>query len=287
VWVESLRGSGALIRAAGADAMDLLRTALDLGDRLPLESPVERTRLATELAGDPHALDDNGALSRLMLSQLAARAGIPRPSVAVERRALWQQFGVTTDPASADVLTLNLNPRPFGPLAQSLMLMRGRHFRLTVGQLAAEPLQFDTAGDVFLCENPTVLTAAEARFGAECPALICTGGWPGSATWMLLEMLAGVGAHLRHHGDFDWDGVRIALLLEERFGAMPWRFDATSYRAGIVRNGKRTRELTGRPVKREVDPELVAAMQEHGVELHEEAVLDDLLSDLTAKAQMI
>jgi uncharacterized protein (TIGR02679 family) len=282
-WVESLRNTGTLIRTAGADAMSLLAETLDLGDRLPSESPIERTRLATEFAGDPHALDDNRALNRLTLSQLAARADIPRPSIAVERRALWQQFGVLNDPASADVLTLNLRPLPLGPLAQSLLLMRGRHFRLTVGQLTVEPLQFGNARDVFLCENPTVLTAAEAGLGASCPQIICTGGWPSSATWALLEMLASAGARLRHHGDFDWDGVRIARLLEQRFGAQPWRFDATSYRAGVAQHHDRTRRLTGRPVKEEAQPELLSAMQENGLELHEEAVLDDLLNDLAAE----
>lgn len=284
-WVESLRERGTLTRLAGADAMSLLADALDLGDLLPSPAPIERTRLATELAGDPHALDDNCALSRLMLAQLAARAGTARPSVALERRALWQQFGVLADPASADVLTLGLRPLPStGPLAQSLLLLQGRHFRLTVGQLTAEPLQFAADVEVFLCENPTVLTAAELRLGADCPPLVCTDGWPGSATWMLLETLAAAGARLRHHGDFDWDGVRIARLLEERFGVRRWRFDATSYRAGIIRHRDRTRSLTGRPVKAGASPELARAMQEPGLELHEEAVLDELLEDLAAKA---
>jgi uncharacterized protein (TIGR02679 family) len=266
--------------------MSQLAEALDLGDRLPSPSPIERTRLATELAGDPHALDDDHALSRLMLSQLAARADMARPSVAVERRALWQQFGVLADPASADVLTLGLRPLPLGPLAQALLLLHGRHFRLTVGQLTAEPLQFAGDVDVFLCENPTVLTAAEMRLGTDCPPVVCTDGWPGSATWMLLERLSNAGARLRHHGDFDWDGLRIALLLEERFGVRPWRFDATSYRTGIARHRDRTRRLTGRPVKEEATPELVTAMKEQGLELHEEAVLDELLEDLAAVARI-
>jgi uncharacterized protein (TIGR02679 family) len=220
-----------------------------------------------------------------MLSQLAARAEMPRPSVAVERRALWQHYGVLTDPASADVLTLGLLPLPLGPLAQSLLLLHGRHFRLTVGQLTTEPLEFAGDIDVFLCENPTILTAAEMRLGAACPPIVCTDGWPGSATWMLLERLTVAGARLRHHGDFDWDGLRIAVLLRERFGVRPWRFDATSYRAGIMRHRDRTRPLTGRAVKEDAYPELVRIMQERALELHEEAVLDDLLDDLAAKAR--
>jgi uncharacterized protein (TIGR02679 family) len=172
-----------------------------------------------------------------------------RPGVAVERRALWQHFGVTADPASSDVLTLGLRPIAAGPLAEALLLLSGRHFRLTVGHLAAEPLRFAPGADVFVCENPTILTAAEARLGADCPSMVCTDGWPNSATWTLLETLAAAGACLRYHGDLDWDGMRIAVLLRDRFGALPWRFDTESYRAGVARHRERTRLLEGRPVK--------------------------------------
>jgi uncharacterized protein (TIGR02679 family) len=280
-WLESLREHGTWKRVAVEDGLRLLERALDLGERLPARTPMERTRLATEVSGDPHALDDDRPLSRLLLGQLAARAGIERPAVAVERRALWQRFGVTTDPTSANVLTLGLRPLPEGPLAHALLLLSGLHFRLTVGQLTTEALRFARSTDVFVCENPTVLTAAETLLGADCPPLICTDGWPSSAAWTLLEALAAADARLRYHGDFDWDGVRIARLLSDRFGALGWRFDAQSYRAGVERLPDRTRPLEGRPASAEADAALVAAMQEKRLELHEEAVLEDLLDDLS------
>lgn len=279
-WLDSLRASGLITRIAGAEGMAVLAQSLQLGARLPPEPPVERTRLAVELTGDPHALDEDRPLTRLMLSQLAFRAGVPRPTVAVERRALWQQFGVTSDPASADVLTLNLRPLPNSPLAQALQLMEGRHFRLTVGQLTHDSLGFESGLDVFVCENPTVLTAAETRLGGTCPTLVCTDGWPTSAAWTLLESLHEAGASLHYHGDFDWDGVRISALLRERFGVRPWLFDAASYRAGVHRHRERTRPLDGRPARQKADAALVAAMRETRLELHEEAVLGELLDDL-------
>lgn len=279
-WVQRLQERGTLARIAGADAEGLLAQALDLGGRLPSSPPIERTRLAAELGGDPHALDEDRPLSRLILSQLALRAGEVRPGVAVERRALWERFGVVTDPASADVLTVGLRPLQGGPLAQAVILLAGRHFRLTLGQLTGERLRFAPGVEIFICENPTVLTEAEKRHGARCPPVVCTDGWPSSAAWTLLEALVADGACLRYHGDFDWEGVRIAVLLRDRFGALPWRFDAGSYRAGVARHGRRTRPLDGRPPKEDAHPELVAAMREAGRELHEQAVLDELLADL-------
>jgi uncharacterized protein (TIGR02679 family) len=279
-WVQSLRDRGALARATGGAGAALIHEALDLGARLPSSPPIERTRLATGLAGDPHALDDEQVLGRLMLGQLACRAGSPRPALALERRTLWERFGVIGHLAAADVLTLGLRPHPGGPLARSLLLLSGGHVRLTVGQLAAEPLRFPPGIDVFLCENETVLTAAESSLGAGAPPLLCTGGWPNSAVSTLLGALAATGARLRFHGDFDWDGVRIAVSMRERFGASAWHFDAQSYRAGIRRHRAHTRPLDGLPAVAPTHPGLVEAMREAGLELHEEAVLDELLDEL-------
>ena len=53
------------------------------------------------------------------------------------------------------------------------------------------------AGDVFVCENPTVVRAAQRALGAACAPLICTGGWPSAAVTGLLAQLRAAGARLR------------------------------------------------------------------------------------------
>jgi uncharacterized protein (TIGR02679 family) len=274
-WIVGLRERGALPRVDG-----LLTRALDVGARLPCDPPVERTRLAAELTGDPHALDDDRPLSRLLTGQLAFRCGEPRPSTARGRRALWRMFGVLGDAASADVLTLGLRPLEGGPLASALTALHGWHVRLTVGQLARERLRFPPGLDVSLCENVTVLTAAEARYGSACPPLLCLEGWPSSAGWALLDALVRDSATFRYYGDFDWDGLRIASLVYEQISARPWRFSAADYLVGVSSHADRTRPLDGRVAAEGHQRELVAAMLDSGRELHEEAVLEDLLTDL-------
>jgi uncharacterized protein (TIGR02679 family) len=300
-WVDRLRATGALARMArsspsgvsgSATQLPLMRAllgdALDLGTRLPAVPAIERGRLACQaLGGDPHALDEGRPLAGLLLGQLAARAGVERPREARERRCLWERFGVLTDPVSADVLTLGLRPLPLCPLASALELMAGRHFRLTLGQLVAEPLRFETLDVVHVCENPAVVVAAEARLGAACAPLVCVGGWPSSAADALLTRLAGQGSELRYHGDFDWEGVRIAALVRRRYGAHPWRYDAASYRAALAAHAERVRPLDGRPPASGLDAELVAAMLACGGNLQEEAVLDDLVEDLAAPSNRL
>jgi uncharacterized protein (TIGR02679 family) len=276
-WAQREWASGTLARTARGRERELLLAALELGMRLPADPPVERTRLAAEaLQGDPHALDDDQPLARLVLRQLAARAGSALPEGAGERRELWRRFGVLVDALSADALVLALRPRGDGPLARALHALHPGHARITLAQLQREPLTFPREQDVFLCENPAVIAAAE-RLPAP-PPMVCTGGWPTSAVCALLDRLRDAGARLRHHGDFDWEGVRISAWLAERYGVRPWRYDATTYRRDVAAHAARARPLQGRPGAG--DRELLAAMAEVGRELHEEAVLDDLLADL-------
>ena len=314
-WVERLRATGALARAAGPggtpgpppaerapqasgpppagrapqasgpavlrEMRALLRDALEIGAGLPATPSIERGRLACQaLGGDPHGLDDGRPLAGLLVSQLAARIGMERPREARGRRDLLKRFGVLTDPVSADVLTLGLRPLPHGSLAQSLNLMAGRHFKLTLGQLAGERLRFELPGLVSVCENPSVLVAAEAQLGPRCAPLVCIGGWPSTAADALLTELSDQGAELRYHGDFDWEGVRIAALIAQRYGARPWRFDAAGYRAASASHPGSVQSLQGRPPVAGVDPDLVAAMLAGRGGLQEEAVLDELVEDL-------
>ncbi|MFD5436667.1 DUF2399 domain-containing protein [Kitasatospora sp. NPDC127067] len=48
-------------------------------------------------------------------------------------------------------------------------------------------------------------------FGRHCPPLVCISGWPNTAVIHLLRRLSDDGASLRHHGDFDGEGIRIAV----------------------------------------------------------------------------
>ncbi|MBX6722961.1 MAG: DUF2399 domain-containing protein, partial [Dactylosporangium sp.] len=63
-----------------------------------------------------------------------------------------------------------------------------------------------------------------------------------------------------------------------RFPMRAWRFDTQSYVAGVSR---RSAPLRGRPVTAVWDPDLRATIERHGVRVEEEAVLTDMLADLT------
>ncbi len=102
---------------------------------------------------------------------------------------------------------------------------------------------------------------------------------PGAAQQALLRQVTALGAELRYHGDFDWPGLAIGNFVMRSFAAAPWRFGAADYSAAA---SGLERELSGRRVEASWDPALAGAMAQRGAAVHEEAVVETLLADLSA-----
>jgi uncharacterized protein (TIGR02679 family) len=153
-----------------------------------------------------------------------------------------------------------------------LRVAGGSHAVLTHGQLAASRLGWPAGLEVFSCENPSVLVAAEARLGPASAPLICTGGRPSDAVRLLLGSLSAAGAEIRHHGDFDAAGVQILRDLEARCGASPWRFDLASLGSVLARLGRPRPSARARTLE--------AAVDELGGGIAEELLIDELTRDL-------
>jgi uncharacterized protein (TIGR02679 family) len=131
---------------------------------------------------------------------------------------------------------------------------------------------------VSVCENPQVLQAA-AR-AAVPGVLLCLSGNPASAGMLALDRFVDCGTVVRYHGDFDWPGVAIAGRVLAA-GAVPWRLGSRDYEAAL--SGLPSDEmlaLEGRSVPTPWDPDLAVVMARQGVAVHEESLLNQLLSDL-------
>jgi uncharacterized protein (TIGR02679 family) len=271
-WLRDVRRSGLLARAT--DAAAAVRTAAAALARLPaagdrLGPGLSRTELAVAAGGHAHALDEGSTAAALLLRALAARADEPVPTTTSARRELWERCGVRVDLVSATCLVLGLRGRA-GPTADRLALAAdaGDPVHLTAWDLRRCALRVPQV--VLVCENPRVLEAAAERGGGT--PVVCTSGQPALVVLDVLRALRG--AELRYHGDFDWPGLAIANRLIEEAGVTPWRMSAADYERGL--DGA-TFPLAGTPVEPAWDPELGATMRYHGVAVHEEAVLPDLL----------
>ncbi|MFC3965808.1 TIGR02679 family protein [Nocardia jiangsuensis] len=275
-WKQWLHGTGLLLRAAApghaefATAAQAVATALD--DRR--QPPRMLGQLATEVAGDAHALDSDRLAGRLAIRALSLAFDRPDPLTPRDRSTLWQLAGITVDAVSGTVLTWGL--RPPGRDQWSAMLRTrtelGLVTHLTLAELTAYPIPL-TAPDITVaaCENPQVLQRA-AESGVSSP-LVCFSGNPSAAGIALAERV-----RIRYHGDFDWPGIGIAARLHA-LGAEPWRMSARDYLAAID-SGVHRLPLTGQQVPTPWDPELAPTMRRTGLVVHEESLLEVLLADL-------
>jgi uncharacterized protein (TIGR02679 family) len=277
-WVGHVRkagmvgGSAPATRALLEDALRVLRQLPAQGQPLPV--------FAAEALGDPHALDEGTRLSSLVLRALAALYDTAAPDAAEQRRALWERAGVAGDELSTVVLAAGIRPAGAGLLRDLLTACAdaGQAAALTLAQARLAGAARFPARPVHVVENPSVLALALARFGAACPPMVCTSGWPNSAAILLLRGLAKDGATLRYHGDFDGEGIRIAAYVLAKTAAQPWRMTARDYLDAIATNphGPDVGRVTPAPW----DPGLAPAMTQHRTAIVEESLADSLLDEL-------
>ena len=289
-WLHELRALGLVVRAArstGVAEEMLLGQALEVVGRLPAAS-TPLSVLATELTGEAHALDAGQPLAGLVLRAAARIADWSQlPASAAERRRLWSDVGVACDPLSAQVLTLGLQPLGGDRLARHLRESSadGEPRRITLRELAGQPLRVDAGSAVFVCENPSIVAAAADELGSRCAALVCLEGVPSTAAIALLRALHDAGARVAFHADFDWAGIRIGNLLLEQLKATPWRFTALEYERAAA-SGIEAAALAGSAVDASWDGELAAAMRRIGRTVFEEQVLSALLRDLERETRI-
>jgi uncharacterized protein (TIGR02679 family) len=280
-WLGATTARGVLKRLAGGEidqARELLRRCEAVIARLPAQG-LPLAELAALSCHDAHALDAGRATASLVLAVL-------RPATSAESevpealRQRWASLGVVLNELAAPALLLNLSADGEGAAAGLLRRAyeSAEPLHLSLRALLRDPPRWSVRGrTVFVCENPTVLARAADRLGTTCQPLVCTEGMPGTAPQVLLRQLAEAGACLRYHGDFDWPGIGIGNLVISRFGAQPWRFGASDYRRAADHSSL---ALEGEPAIAGWDGELSAVMRELKRAVHEEAVLQELLSDL-------
>lgn len=281
-WVEALFRDGTLKRISRGDvavAARLMSGAWQVISRVP-DSQVLLANLAAECAGDSHALDRGQPLATLCLRAIAVLHGIDGQGGASARRQAWAALGVIIDDLSSPVLTFNLRGTAGSGLGQLLQLYReqAQPAFLTYRQLqdanAFVPLE-PALRRVFVCENPSVISAAARELGSHCHPLVCTNGQPNSAVHLLLSQLRAAGAELWCHADLDWAGLGIVDQLVREHGAMPWRMGVEDYQAASA-----AVPLEPQPCSARWSPNLADAIRARGSAVFEEQVISTLLEDL-------
>lgn len=283
-WVDGLGATGLLKRLAEGDpeqAKALMDRAFAVLERLPAPG-LSLSRLAAETLGDAHGLDPGQPVGTLVRRALGLRQGSEPTESGEGDQELWAGAGVLLGGGITSLaLVLNLPAAGASPTERLLQIARvaGDPCYLTLRQLVRDQPRWDCGGAaIHVCENPALVAEAATRLGPDAAPLVCTRGQPSAAVGILLRQLAGAGARLGYHGDFDWPGIRIANGVIARYGALPWRLSAEDYLAA-ARTGK---PLIGEPVEPAWAPGLAAAMRARGEAVEEECLVETLLGDLAA-----
>ncbi|MEA2185820.1 MAG: hypothetical protein QOK16_831 [Solirubrobacteraceae bacterium] len=288
-WLDRERMTGAALRSArtaAGDAFALLASVLDLVAELPADPPQTLTRFAATHCGDPHALDRDTALDRVLRRALAQLDGQDVEIRGAEaRRRLYDRWGIGCDELSSTVLCAGVRPTEDGLLAVALRASAaaGEPRVVTLRELRA--VRRLTAGArVFCCENPDVVAAAVDALGPRCPALVCTGGWPSIACVVLLRALCTGAAQVQHHGDMDPEGLRILDRVLGLTGGQLWRISVADYERAAV-PGATSNAATNSSLTHPALAALDGVLRGSGRFVREEQVLSTLIADLTRAAE--
>ncbi|WP_256251844.1 TIGR02679 family protein [Streptomyces sp. yr375] len=279
-WTTYCRTQG-LLAGSTTRTRDLLSAALTVLAALPAEGEPLPVFAARVRHGDPHALDDGTRLSALVLRALSTLYDTPVPDSSQARRELWSRAGVADDDLSTTVLAAGLRLTGEGTLSRLARICAeaGQAVSLTLAQLRSPGEYGFPARPVHITENPSVLALALRRFGADCPPLVCTSGWPNGAAVRLLHLLAAEGATLHYHGDFDGEGIRIAAHVMHKTPAVPWRMTTHDYLTALATTPQAP--SPGRLTEAPWDPTLTPTMATHDKAVMEESMTDTLLQDLS------
>ena len=270
-WPEEL---WSFVKRIPGDPGCLLQQAAEILARDP-ERTVHLAKLAAETTGDSHALDRNSPLAGICLRALGYSAALD----ARTRREAWAELGVLIDDLSAPLLCLNLRTSA-GTEWINWHADRGEPFFLPWRQMSrVRPCE--EMKEVFVCENPAIVSEAANGLGVNCRPLICLNGMPASTARTMLDLLVASGVAIRLRADFDWAGLRIIDQIYEEGRTTLWRMDVPNYRSG-----KQGSKLTGLPFHPQWGAELSREMQKRGMAVYEEELTDRLLEDLRKEGSL-
>lgn len=245
--------------------------------------PTRLAQLAACALHDSHALDASEPLGRAVARLTAVAHRLERPQRAGRTwREAWAAVGVRCDGVSSRVLTVNLPLSGPSSAARLCSVSAGEPVWLTLRSLTGD-WTVPGGAEVFVCENPTVAEAAADDLGPSCPPLVCTDGIASGAALDLITGLANAGCSIMARADIDTAGFTVVeQVLSVAPNAQLWRFDAHIYAAahglplpGDVPDGA---DLTV--------AQLRDAYDDHRAPLHEERILDAILSDLREASQL-
>ncbi|WP_168120140.1 TIGR02679 domain-containing protein [Paenibacillus sp. HB172176] len=276
--------------------------------------------LSARVTGDAHALDWKNSLGRMfwwgltVVGDQSNENGFDmevgeRETSHIEKvdafavsvtnaiviREVYRRGGIADDDLSSQVMLYA--PSLFSQCEERILTLR------QVEQLSASQSALFSHPTVYMVENPAVfaeLIDADRKLGEadsrRSPIIICGNGQPSVAVIKLLDWLLGRGEgfasedrELYYAGDLDAAGLSIAQGLRSRYPEhfRAWCMSASTYLSYVDQGIGMGAEERGRMMQFVDiwDSQLPVLMNEHGVKLHQELWVDELVRDMERRCE--
>lgn len=254
------------------------RSLPDMVERYPVFSQ--------RVSGNPHALDLSTVKGKLWIHLLHVMNGGegPPPSQTEAINDLLLSYQLLRDDIANFVTAANLVAYIDGvrhPVFQAAA-ETGSVLNVPLRELlrVREMKTFSGAKNVFVVENSGVFSALVDAV-ADAP-LICTHGQFKLAGLKLMDLLAASGHHLYYSGDFDPEGIGMAVRFKERYGEQGhlWRMTALDYKASKPTAGIEDRHGKLLNLQNSILGWLVTAVLQNEKLGYQEGILHLLIQDL-------
>lgn len=177
-----------------------------------------RPVIASLVTKDPHALDTNRPLLKVLEYYLSYAFDTREPKNAQERTKLLEKIDIVNDTGGCTVATYGLMAMDESGCSMLWETFYQRQEPMTLNLLnlmKVERVKPINAAVVYCFEN-------RSKFYLEIQknptiSAICSAGQPNLAVYQLLEKIAKTNVPVRYHGDFDPEGLLIADKLMQRF----------------------------------------------------------------------
>jgi len=194
-------------------------------NKLQSNTKIRLAILASEVTSNPHALDENTFLNKILTYYLCKKSSTKIPANAEEKNKLLYENNILKDDISNNTLVAGVYVFLYdnGILKEyegwNNLSDTFEPFVLSLVNLNKLDVLKPMNGKVIILENPTVFMKFYELISKEDTkyTLICSNGQINLSTLVILDMLSKNDCKFYYSGDFDPEGLLIADKLLERY----------------------------------------------------------------------
>ncbi|MDD7602196.1 MAG: TIGR02679 family protein [Firmicutes bacterium] len=293
-WNRNPENAEKLVMAAGTALCEVLPEDPAVCEPGPGGEGQMLAVLASRVSGNPHFFDRGTAPGQLLTCSLCWHSGAAVPSGAEELASLYLRYGILMDEISSTVAVFGIHLERNGRLHPGAegFLQEREPFLLMQKNMDGITRAFGDGDVIFVVENEMVFShlCRQCRdlSGERSAAVLCTMGQPRKAAWQLLDLLAAENPEIFYSGDLDPEGMDIAERIWKRHPeqVILWRMGPEDYKRSVSEEEIDERRLSIlRRLKNPQLQETAELLREEKKAGYQEALLDEMFSDIRAKFQ--